>query len=327
MPEQDDGKQAAGSGGLLDELPLDRVKEGVQDLLGALGERAASVVSEKLEDVTERLTESAGDGGAGLMAAVTGGKELAGGKSPAKAALSAGMAGAKEKVKEATGLGGGAGGGSGGGSEGGAGGGGGKVKVTNIVEEFDVGLPVRVAYDQWTQFQDFPSFTKKVTSVSQESDEKLYWKARIFLSDRSWESTIIEQIPDERIVWRSKGSKGHVDGTVTFHELTADLTRVLLVLEYYPQGFFEKTANLWRAPGRRARLDFKHIKRHMMTKTILEQDEVEGWRGEIRDSEVVRSHEEALKEEKEEYGESEDVDEESQEYAGEEERSATEKGE
>ena len=61
------------------------------------------------------------------------------------------------------------------------------------------------------------------------------------------------RFPHERIVWRSKGAKGYVDGAVTFHELTPDLTRILVVLEYHPQGFFEKTGNLWRAQGRRAR--------------------------------------------------------------------------
>ncbi|TDC56347.1 SRPBCC family protein [Actinomadura sp. KC345] len=175
----------------------------------------------------------------------------------------------------------------------------GQGKVVNIIEEFDVGLPRRVAYGQWTMFGDYPSFTRKVESVDQESDEKVNWRARIFLSHRSWESTIIEQVPDERIVWKSKGAKGYVDGAVTFHELAPTMTRIMLVAEYHPDGFLEKTANLWRAQGRRLRLDFKHIKRHMMTRTLLEQDETEGWRGEIRDGEVVKTHDEAVQEEKE----------------------------
>jgi uncharacterized membrane protein len=187
--------------------------------------------------------------------------------------------------------------GQGGNGGGGNGGGGSNPKVVNIVEQFDVGLPVRVAYDQWTQFADYPDFTSKVESVEQESDEKLNWRAKIFLSHRSWESTIIEQIPDDRIVWRSKGAKGFVDGTVTFHRLAPRLTRVLLVAEYHPDGFFEKTASLWRAQGRRLRLELKHIKRHMMTRTLVTQDEVQGWRGEIRDGEVVKTHEDAVKEE------------------------------
>ncbi|OLT48547.1 hypothetical protein BJF85_12090 [Saccharomonospora sp. CUA-673] len=160
-------------------------------------------------------------------------------------------------------------------------------KVVNIVEECDIGLPLSVTYNQWTAFEDYPSFTRKVEKVEQESEEKLRWRAQIFLSHRDWESTIVEQVPDERIVWKSSGAKGYVDGAVTFHELAPTLTRIVLVLEYYPQGFVEKTANLWRAQGRRVRLEVKHIKRHMMTRTILDQDGEQGWRGEIRDGAVV----------------------------------------
>ncbi|RZL84065.1 MAG: SRPBCC family protein, partial [Rhodococcus sp. (in: high G+C Gram-positive bacteria)] len=149
----------------------------------------------------------------------------------------------------------------------------------------------QLAYNQWTQFEDFPSFMKKVERVAQESDEKLEWKAKIFLSHRTWEASILEQVPDERIVWRSKGAKGYIDGAVTFHEVTPNLTRILLVLEYHPKGLFEKTGNLWRAQGRRARLELKHFGRHVMTQSILHPDEIEGWRGEIRDGEVVEPEE------------------------------------
>ncbi|WP_199487348.1 SRPBCC family protein [Actinomadura spongiicola] len=188
-------------------------------------------------------------------------------------------------------------------------GGGKKVKVTNIVEHIDIGAPRRLVYDQWTQFQDYPSFMKKVESVEQPTDEKLNWKAKVFWSSRTWESTIIEQAPDEHIVWRSKGSKGHVDGTVSFHELSPNLTRVLLVLEYHPQGLFERTGNLWRAQGRRVRLELKHFRRYVMTRSLARPDEVEGWRGEIRDSEVVRTHEEALDDDKRDRKEKEEYEE------------------
>ncbi|GAB3983361.1 SRPBCC family protein [Plantactinospora veratri] len=129
---------------------------------------------------------------------------------------------------------------------------------------------------------------KKVEHVERTSAEELTWKAQVFWSHRSWRSSTIEQVPDERIVWRSTGDKGSVDGTVTFHEVTPDLTRILLVLEYHPQGLFERTGNLWRAQGRRVRLELKHFVRHVMTETILHPDEVQGWRGEIRDGRVVR---------------------------------------
>lgn len=283
-------ESGTGGNGNAQDLPVDQLKDAARALAQALMVRALEKASGQIGSLTERLDGGDGGGVAG-KAAATGAKKLAEGESPLKAGLSAGATGAKEmvkdKVKSAVG----------GGGKDGKGGGQGKMKVTNIMEEFDVGLPRRVAYDQWTQFADYPSFTKKVESVEQESDEKINWRAQIFLSHRTWESTIIEQVPDERIVWKSKGPKGYVDGAVTFHELAPSMTRVLLVAEYHPDGFFEKTANMWRAQGRRLRLDFKHIKRHMMTKTLLEQEEVEGWRGEIRDGEVVKTHEDALKEE------------------------------
>jgi uncharacterized membrane protein len=178
------------------------------------------------------------------------------------------------------------------GSKGGDSGKGKSLKVTNIVEQIDVGVPIRVAYDQWTRFTEFPSFMKKVESVEQPEDTKLSWKAQILWSHRTWESTITEQVPDQRIVWQSEGPKGTVDGAVTFHQLGQDLTRICLVLQYHPQGFFEHTANLWRAQGRRVRLEFKHFARHAMTEAILHPDDVKGWRGEIHDGEVTKGPEE-----------------------------------
>ena len=141
--------------------------------------------------------------------------------------------------------------------------------------------------------------------MEQVSDEKVRWKAQVFWSHRSWESTIVEQVPAERIVWRSTGDKGYLDGAVTFHELAPDLTRIMVVLEYRPRGLFEKTGNIWRAQGRRIRLELKNFQRHVMTQSILNQDEIEGWPGEIRDSKVVDYGEPEESEESEERGEDE----------------------
>jgi hypothetical protein len=150
---------------------------------------------------------------------------------------------------------------------------------------------------------------KKVENAEATDDNKINFKAQIFLSHRSWEATILQQIPDECIVWRSKGQKGHVDGAVTFHEIGPNLTRILVVLEYYPQGLFEKTGNIWEAQGRRARAEVRHFRRHVMTRTILDPEGVEGWRGRIEDGEVVESHEEALEREEQEEQEEQDTDE------------------
>ncbi|HZX05782.1 SRPBCC family protein [Kribbella sp.] len=258
---------------LLEELPVGRLKDELQDAFTAVAERVIDLTADKVDDLAERLGDVAaggsfGGGGGGLKGSMIGG------------ALKSGVEGVKDKI---VGSGNGSGNASGGGSSK-------AVKATNIIEQIDVGVPIDVAYDLWTQFQDFPDFMKKVESVEQESPEKLNWRAKIVWSHRSWEATILEQVPDDRIVWRSKGQKGHVDGCVTFHDLAPNLTRILLVLEYYPQGLFERVGNIWRAQGRRARLELKHFRRHVMTRTILDPDSLEGWRGEIRDSEVVRDH-------------------------------------
>jgi uncharacterized membrane protein len=269
-----DHKQAQNGG------PMDRLKEEARGLVGALGDRAVASVRDKVEGATGRLTDYVGDGGGpGLMAAVTGAKGMAEGKGPVRSMLGAGMKAVTEKFR-------------------GKGGKGKNLKVTNIVESIDVGVPIRLAYNQWTQFADFPSFMKKVESVEQAGeDQKLNWKAQVLWSHRTWEATIQEQSPDDKIVWRSKGAKGHVDGAVTFHELAPSLTRILLVLQYHPQGLFEHTGNIWRAQGRRARLELKHYRRHVMAEALLHPDEIEGWRGVIEEGEVVKDHETAVQEE------------------------------
>jgi uncharacterized membrane protein len=276
--------------------PVERLKDEARGLVGALGERAMSSVMDKVQGTTGRLSEyTEGGAGPGLMAAVTGAKNVAEGKGPVRSALGAGAKGLTEKVKGLFGKGGGKGGGK-------------KLKVTNIVESIDVGVPIDLAYNQWTQFTDFPGFMKKVENVDQNEDEpqKSHWKAQVLWSHREWDADIIEQIPEERIIWKSTGAKGHVDGAVTFHKLAPSLTRMVVVLEYHPQGLFEHTGNLWRAQGRRARLELKHFERHVMTNAILHPEEIEGWRGVIEDGEVAQDHEDALADQEHDEDQAED---------------------
>jgi len=274
--------------------PMDRLKSEALGLIDALGDRAVASLRDKVEGATGRLTDYVDSGaGTGLISAVTGARNMAEGKGPLRSLLGAGMAAAREKIGGLFG-------------RGGKGGRGKRhLKLTNIVESIDVGVPVRLAYDQWTQFTQFPAFMKKVESAEQADDQKLNWKAQVFWSHRTWEATILEQVPDEKIVWRSKGAKGHVDGAVTFHELAPSMTRILLVLEYYPQGLFERAGNLWRAQGRRTRLELKHFRRHLMREVLLHPEDVEGWRGTIHDGEVVQDHESALAEEEQRQDEDE----------------------
>ncbi|MET8797419.1 SRPBCC family protein [Nocardia sp. NPDC004568] len=289
----------------------------MQNLAGTLAQRAVSGLSGGVSNAAGRLNEYAeGQGGGNLLAALTGVEKLSEGASPMRAAMSAGMSKIGKSVKDTVSsakdaiTGGG-----------GKGGKGKKLKLANIVEHIDIGAEVELVYDQWTQFAEFPKFTKKLEQVEQVSDEKLSWTGRVFWSRRTWESTIIEQVPFERIIWRSKGAKGYIDGAVTFHELGPHFTRVLVVLEYHPQGVFEKTANIWRAAGRRCRLELKHFERYVMTEAVLRPDDIVGWHGEIRDGEVVEDDETARRREQEEAedreGEGEETEEEGEGAEGE----------
>jgi len=307
MTEKTADKNSDTGKSLLDELPVDRLRDELMSGLSALGERAVQSAGDRITDFSDRLNGVAENGGAlkkgGVLtkAATKGAEEVAGGGSPVAGAVKGGLSGVKDKVKEKLG-----------GGQGGKGKG--STKATNIVEEIDIGAPVDVVYNQWTQFQDWSGFMKKVDTIEQEEDEKVNFKAQVFWSHRRWDATIVEQVPNERIVWRSKGEKGHVDGGVTFHEIGPNLTRVLVVLEYYPQGLFEHTGNLWRAQGRRARLELKHFRRHVMTRVLLDPEEVEGWRGEIHDGEVTKSHEEALEDEDQDNSGEDEGDEPEDEY-------------
>ncbi|WP_306328477.1 SRPBCC family protein [Streptomyces venezuelae] len=270
-------------------------ESGMDRLLGELGEflsaqtgKLAEKATDKLEDVTDQLYDVAENGG---KLTDIGGRLLKG-DSPAKAVVGQTLGGLKDKVTDAaSNLFGGGKGKRKSGSQ----------KMTSIVETIDVGAPLRRVYNHWTQYEDFSGFAKGVRNVSQGDETTSDWKVKVGPSTRSWKATVQEQVPDDRIVWTSEGAKGSVRGCVSFHDLGPTLTRILLTVEYYPSGLFEKTGNIWRAQGRRLRLDMKHFRRHV----TLTDDEPEGWRGEIRDGEVVRSHEEAMEEE-EEFAENED---------------------
>ncbi|MEV6116414.1 SRPBCC family protein [Streptomyces sp. NPDC052109] len=266
----------------------DRLKAEAQEYLSAQAQRLLTGFGRKLGETTGKLNDIAEGNSPGFAKlALDAGRKVAEGKGPLRSALELGASRVKDNVKEAVkNLGGGKGKKKGGGGN----------KPTVIMESIDVGVPLRTAYDQWTQYQDFSTFAKGVKSASRADDTHSDWQAKIFWSNRSWKAHTTEQLPDQRIQWTSEGAKGTTKGVVTFHPLGENLTRILLVLEYYPSGLFEKTGNLWRAQGRRVRLDLKNFARFITLKAEAE----DGWRGEIRDGEVVRSHEDAVAEEESE---------------------------
>jgi uncharacterized membrane protein len=241
----------------------------------ARGQDAAKKVGDKLSGVTGSLNDTAEGGGFKATAAGEAVRRAVSGESPVKAAIGgigSGIKGLFGRKKS---------------------GGSGNKKFMNIIEDITVGVPVNVAYDQWTQFQEFASFMKGVESVDQTDELNSNWRVKVAKSRRNFKATVTEQIPDRKIAWTTEGAKGTVKGVVTFHPLADDLTQILLVMEYYPQGLFEKTGNIWRAQGRRTRLDLKHFRRF-----IMQRGEATGsWRGEIRDGEVVRGPEDEESEE------------------------------
>ncbi|MBW8738770.1 MAG: SRPBCC family protein [Streptomyces turgidiscabies] len=284
---------------------LDQLFTELTSFLQAQAEQLADKASDKLGEVTDQLEDVAQGNGKLSDVAGIGGRMLQG-DSPMKAMAGQGLSSLKDKVTGAASK------VFGKGKKGRKSGG----KVMNIVEFIDVGLPLRTVYDHWTQYEEFSGFAKGVRDVSRNDDTTSDWKVKVGPSTRGWKATVQEQVPDERIIWTSEGAKGTTRGCVSFHELASTLTRVVVVVEYYPSGFFEKTGNLWRAQGRRLRLDLKHFLRHVSLTT----DEPEGWRGEIRDGEVVVSHEEAMEEEgQDEGGEEGDEIEEGEEAEAEEE--------
>ncbi|WP_406213516.1 SRPBCC family protein [Streptomyces decoyicus] len=263
----------------------DQLKEELQHYLQARAEHAVTQLGHKLGESVGKLAEPGQGPGSLVSSLAKGGKALGEGKSPQQAALTVGASHlkdtVKDKVKSLFGK--------------GRKGGGGKSKSVTIVEDIDVGVPVREAYDQWTQFQEFSTFAKGVVSVEKSDDTSSNWKVKVAKSTRSWRANVTEQVPDERITWTTEGAKGTVKGVVTFHRLTDNLTRVLLVLEYFPKGLFEKTGNIWRAQGRRARLDLKLYRKFIM----MRGEATDGWRGEIQDGEVVVAHDDAVAAEEE----------------------------
>ena len=114
--------------------------------------------------------------------------------------------------------------------------------MERIEKTFDVDCPVHTVYNQWTQFQEFPSFMEGVTETRQIDDTHLHWKVSIAGKEKEFDTEIVEQVPDQRIAWRSIGGAPNA-GTVRFEPLNKARTRVQLTMEYEPQTFFEKAAD------------------------------------------------------------------------------------
>jgi uncharacterized membrane protein len=148
--------------------------------------------------------------------------------------------------------------------------------TSKIEKSIDVEVPVRAAYNQWTQFEEFPRFMEGVEQVQQIDDRRLHWRANVGGKTLEWEAEIAEQIPDKRIAWRSIGGKKNA-GVVTFHRLTDDRTRVMLQLDYEPEGFTENVGDFLGVVSSRTEGDLERFKEFMEKRGT----ETGAWRGEI----------------------------------------------
>ncbi|MBO0683752.1 MAG: SRPBCC family protein [Candidatus Dormibacteraeota bacterium] len=269
-----------GGGGLLGTV-AQQLGSAAQQYVEARGEQLLRNAGQRLTGVIDNM----GDGSIKGQATKEAAKQFVQGGSPAKAIMS----GATGAVKSVFG-GGGKDGGDGGGGDGGDGGGkgAGSRKSINIIEDIDVGVPLSVAYNQWTQFQEFSSFMRGIEGVDVRDEIESNWRLKIGLSRRSWEGQVTEEVPDRRIAWTSQGAKGSTKGVLSFHPLADDLTRVIVVMEYTPVGPFEQVGAMMRLQLRRVRLDLREFKKFIS----MQNEETGSWRGEIRDGEVVRQPDE-----------------------------------
>ena len=131
--------------------------------------------------------------------------------------------------------------------------------MATVEQSIDVNVPVRVAYDQWTQFEEFPRFMEGVKSVKQLDNTHVHWSAEIAGDEKEWDAEITEQHPDERVAWQSTSGARNA-GVVTFHRLDDDHTRVTLQMDVEPEGVVETAGEALGFLDRRVKGDLKHFK-------------------------------------------------------------------
>ncbi|MEH1017041.1 SRPBCC family protein [Micromonospora sp. CPCC 206060] len=148
--------------------------------------------------------------------------------------------------------------------------------MSGVTEHVDVAVPVRTAYDQWTQFEEFPQFMEGVQEVRQLSDTMTHWTVEIGGVKREFDAQITEQLPDERVAWRSTEGTRQA-GVVTFHRLDPEHTRVTLQLEFEPHGVVEQAGDKLGIVDRRAKGDLARFKKFIERRG----QETGAWRGTV----------------------------------------------
>ena len=156
----------------------------------------------------------------------------------------------------------------GGGGDGG-GGGGKKTRRLPIQRWVDVAVPVDKAYQAWTTFEEYPEFMHRVLDVKQEGEDKVHWQEKIWFSSRDWDGEITERRENERLAWKTVSGSQH-SGIVSFHTIGDNLTRVMVTVDFVPQGMVEKMASGLRFVKRAVQADLARFKAY------VEMEDVEG---------------------------------------------------
>ena len=153
--------------------------------------------------------------------------------------------------------------------------------MSTIEKSIEVNVPVRIAYNQSTQFEEFPSFMEGVKEVNQLDDTHLRWKAQIGGKNKQWNAVITEQRPDERIAWKSTDGAKNA-GVVTFHRLSDQKSKVMLQMDYEPEGTMENVGDAVGAVLTRVAGDLERFK------TFIESrgQETGAWRGQVKQNKI-----------------------------------------
>ncbi len=149
--------------------------------------------------------------------------------------------------------------------------------MSQVQESIDVEVPVRTAYNQWTQFESFPEFMDGVVSITQLDDTRNHWVTKVGGVTREFDTEITEQHPDERVAWKSVGGDTKHAGVVTFHRLSDTTTRLMIQIDWEPSGIVEKVGAAVNVDDHRVKADAKRFKAFIESRGT----ETGAWRGDV----------------------------------------------
>jgi len=152
--------------------------------------------------------------------------------------------------------------------------------MERVEKTIEVDCPIHTVYNQWTQFEEFPRFMDGVKNVRQIDDTHVHWQAEIWGREKEWDAEITEQVPDEKIGWKSVSGDAPNAGVVRFEPLGANRTRVRLAMAYEPQGALENMGDALGILNRSVQSSVSNFKRYIESRGA----EDGGWRGTVHDS-------------------------------------------